>query len=1502
LFGTASRADAAWPAPGDVLVLTSAFDGTKFHGHVFAVDPVTLVKTRVVDFDTFFEPEIYLASRDLHILPNGIAAAPDGSIWAFYSNGVLLRIKANGTHQLFPLALAGQLGGIAFAADGKVIVVTNNNNLAGLFRFDPVTGAVATFVLNNSVVDPDCNPNTSVCLPVHFVQGYGLAVDPVTGYIMVGDVEGGVTATPTGTFCQQLADCGAVYVVVPGAEFLVTDPTSPYFGKTVVSGTKTLLTDFGDPADGPLGDDAGLRVTLANDGTLLVTDPALQIPGGKSGALFRVQTNGTHAVVTRFDDVTKGQPGGVDIAGPFPVAITGDGTVLINGCDGVASILGTGLAICAVDATGFRRLWSDFGVTISIDGVDRKLFGARALAIQASIQPPIAKATAPTTVAAGAGCLASVTLDGSASIDPNGGALTYEWSEGGIVIATGVSPTVSLGIGPHTITLKVSNPTGGNDSIAVTVTVTTDVTLTYLGPSLLQAPGGSLVQTRASTAAGALVGAAVTFTINGVPYPATTDGAGVASAVVGVVAGASAIVQVTTTGGACQSAMTTVTVPVNRWPAASGRASAPNVADASCTAAVTLDASTSFDLDGDPLTYRWSEAATTLSTLKTPTVTLGVGTHQITLTVDDGRGGSSSNIISAEVLGQAVTLNYEGPAQLAVGVSAPVSARVRTAGGVPVAGAIIGFSINGFGMSAKTDAAGVAVAYVTPSIVGATTLLVSYAGDGCVQSAQTSAPVTVSARPATLVVVTSVINDDGGNAVSSAFAMTVNGVDPIPASFPGNAAGTTVSINVGPYSVNESNLPGYDTTFSADCTGTIALGETRTCTIVNNDRPTTLQLTASVLNGNGGTALPSAWTLTANGTSFTSGVAQQVAPGNYVLAESGGPSGYTASSWSCSGGTLAGNVVTVATNTAVQCFIVNDDQPASLTLTKIVVNDNGGTATAANWRLTANLLPFVSGVAQSVNAGVYALAESGGPGGYVAGPWACVGGALAGGTLTLQLGQTASCSITDDDQGATLTVIERVINDDGGTRQSADFIITVTGTSAVPASFPGSAAGTLVTLNAGAYSVGESGPAGYAASMAGDCVGTMGLGEVKTCTITNNDLPANTPPVADDQTVTTREDVSGPIVLTATDAENDPLTFTIVTGPANGSLSGAAPNITYTPKPGYYGSDSFTFRTNDGKADSNVATVRLTVTPVRADVTIAIVDAPDPVVVGQPLTYTIRVANLGPAVVPATVVTITLPAGVVLSAAPATCTGAGPLICPQGTLAVADERTFVVQVVPQNAGVISAAAVATSSAPDPLPGNNSATADTIVDRSPTSVALASSPNTSTAGTPVTFTAIVTGAAPTGTVSFYDGPMLLGSSALVGGSASLIVSLGVGSHTITAVYNGDPNHAPSTAAPLTQIVNNPNGKTTTVTTLVSSVNPSLVGQPVTFTATVTGANPAGTVTFMDVNGVLGTAPLINGVATITVPGFNRGAHQITASYGGDGNNLPSTSGKVKQQVR
>ena len=90
----------------------------------------------------------------------------------------------------------------------------------------------------------------------------------------------------------------------------------------------------------------------------------------------------------------------------------------------------------------------------------------------------------------------------------------------------------------------------------------------------------------------------------------------------------------------------------------------------------------------------------------------------------------------------------------------------------------------------------------------------------------------------------------------------------------------------------------------------------------------------------------------------------------------------------------------------------------------------------------------------------------------------------------------------------------------------------------------------------------------------------------------------NHAPVANNQTIATNEDTEKAITLSAQDAEGDILTFILTQNPQHGTLSGTAPNLTYTPYADFNGSDSFTFKANDGTVDSNEATVAITVVSV----------------------------------------------------------------------------------------------------------------------------------------------------------------------------------------------------------------------------------------------------------------------------------------------------------------
>lgn len=74
---------------------------------------------------------------------------------------------------------------------------------------------------------------------------------------------------------------------------------------------------------------------------------------------------------------------------------------------------------------------------------------------------------------------------------------------------------------------------------------------------------------------------------------------------------------------------------------------------------------------------------------------------------------------------------------------------------------------------------------------------------------------------------------------------------------------------------------------------------------------------------------------------------------------------------------------------------------------------------------------------------------------------------------------------------------------------------------------------------------------------------------------------SNTAPVSSDQTVSIDEDIATAITLDASDDDADNLTYTI-SDPANGTISGTAPDITYTPDANFNGDDSFTFNVHDG--------------------------------------------------------------------------------------------------------------------------------------------------------------------------------------------------------------------------------------------------------------------------------------------------------------------------------
>jgi uncharacterized repeat protein (TIGR01451 family) len=355
-----------------------------------------------------------------------------------------------------------------------------------------------------------------------------------------------------------------------------------------------------------------------------------------------------------------------------------------------------------------------------------------------------------------------------------------------------------------------------------------------------------------------------------------------------------------------------------------------------------------------------------------------------------------------------------------------------------------------------------------------------------------------------------------------------------------------------------------------------------------------------VTNNSGGTKTTSDFPLTAagpvtiSGTSGSSAVTgASVNAGTYALSEQT-QAGYAASSWSCLGGTQSGANITLGLGGSATCTISNDDIGATLTLVKAVTNDNGGTKTTSDFPLTASGPVTISGVsggtavtARPVSAGTYALTEQTQTG-YTASSWSCAGGTQSGANITLGLGGSATCTISNDDIGPTLTLIKTVTNDNGGTKTVSDFALTASGpippncSAGSTSGVTGSANVTNKVLCAGTYALTEQTQAGYTAS-SWSCTGgtqsganiTLALAGSATCTINNNDnAPALSITKTPDKTGDTGYSVAppGPAVFTIT-VSNSSAAGTgtamgvVLTDTLPAGLSWTADNTTQCPNP-----------------------------------------------------------------------------------------------------------------------------------------------------------------------------------------------------------------------------------------------------------------------------------------------------------------------------------------------
>ncbi len=404
--------------------------------------------------------------------------------------------------------------------------------------------------------------------------------------------------------------------------------------------------------------------------------------------------------------------------------------------------------------------------------------------------------------------------------------------------------------------------------------------------------------------------------------------------------------------------------------------------------------------------------------------------------------------------------------------------------------------------------------------------------------------------PPTLTLVKTLNNNAGGTMTIEDFDIAIDGVEVASGAVTGVLANTAIEIS-------ELDLPGYtEGTWSCVdantlttglpsagvATGTtlnLAVGSDVTCSITNVDIAPTLTLTKNLINDHGGDKTIADFDISIDGTEVVSGVSNIVSANTDITISELVIPGYTEGTWQCTdaagltttlptAGDAAGATLNLEEGSEVECVITNNDIEPTLTLAKTVTNDNGGALAVTDFDISIDGTEVPDGVAQPVTANAaIEISELIVPG-YSEGAWACAdangittglpaAGAAASTSVTLLPGSDVTCSIANDDIAPKLTLINYVINDDGGVLTPADFALTFGGTATasafanmVPANvainiaepdLPGYTEGTWVCTDANNLTTGLL--TGGVAT--GDNV-TLAPGADVTCVITNNDI------------------------------------------------------------------------------------------------------------------------------------------------------------------------------------------------------------------------------------------------------------------------------------------------------------------------------------------------------------------------------------------------------------
>ena len=252
----------------------------------------------------------------------------------------------------------------------------------------------------------------------------------------------------------------------------------------------------------------------------------------------------------------------------------------------------------------------------------------------------------------------SVTLDGSASSDPDGMMASYEWREDKTLIATGESPLIDFSVGVHTVSLTVIDSDGAKNDDEVIITVEA---MPNTAPTADAGPDQTVTDKDDDGFESVTLDGSASSDPDGILNPANCewrqDGNVIATGelpTVNLTVGVHTIVlSVTDDQGATHSDSVNVTVEPapNMLPLADAGADQTYTdSDNDGVEAIVLDGSASSDPDGMIVSYEWFNEGVLIATGESATVNLAVGVYTITLTVTDSDGATQYDDVQITVL------------------------------------------------------------------------------------------------------------------------------------------------------------------------------------------------------------------------------------------------------------------------------------------------------------------------------------------------------------------------------------------------------------------------------------------------------------------------------------------------------------------------------------------------------------------------------------------------------------------------------------------------------------------------------------------------------------------------------------------------------------------------------------------------------------------------------------------------------------------------------------